>query len=120
MTYLAFLQQLYNRSWAAQRKVLRQDKQPCQICGDFRVEVTPEHFWLCRQHRIDLNNFQPIFTIFQKLERIGIVPPSEEDYLAGKVYVKKCKPKKVRFITDYKTSIWTYAIGPKGVKDIKY
>lgn len=120
MTYLQFLEQLYNRSWAAQRKELRKDKQLCFACGDWNVEVTPEGFWLCRQHRIELNNLQPKWTIFQKLDRIGVEPPSEADYLAGKVYVKKCKPKKIRFITDYKTSIFTYGSGSVAVKDVKY
>jgi len=116
MTYIEYLNQLYNRTWAAKRKQLRKDKEPCQICGDFQVEVTPEGFWLCRPHRVALNNIQPAWTILQKLERIGIEPPSEEDYLAGKVIVKKVKPKKIRFITDYKTSIWDYNPGAGGKK----
>ena len=120
MTYNDFLVQLYNRSWAAQRKQLRMDKQPCYACGDYTVEVTPEGFWLCRTHRVELNNMQPKWTVIQKLERIGIEPPSEEDFLAGNVYIKKCKPKKIRFILDYKTSIFTYGSGSVAVKDIKY
>jgi ribosomal protein L37AE/L43A len=120
MNYGEFLIQLYNRSWAAQRKQLRKDKQPCIICGEHNVEVTTEGFWLCREHRIELQNIQPKWTVLQKLDRIGVEPPTEEDYLAGKIYVKKCKPKKIRFILDYKTSIFTYGSGSIQVKDIKY
>ena len=117
MTYIEYLNQIYNRAWAARRKQLRKDKQPCQICGDFVVEVTPEEFWLCRQHRVELNTMQPVFTIFQRLNRIGIEPPSEEDFLSGAVKIKTVKPKKIKFIIDYKTSIWDYEFGAnKGKK----
>jgi ribosomal protein S14 len=116
MTYIEYLNQVYNRAWAARRKQLRKDKQPCQICGESVAEVTPEGFWLCRQHRVELNNMQPVWTVFQKLERLGIEPASEADFLAGKVKIKKVKPKKIRFIVAYKTSIWEYNAGSRGTK----
>lgn len=111
MTYIQYLNLLYNRSWAAQRKQLRKDKQPCMVCGDFIVEVTPEKFWLCREHRVQLNNMQPLWTIHEKLERIGIEPPSEEDWANGKIKVKKVAPKKIRWILNYKTTEWEYNPG---------
>jgi hypothetical protein len=59
---------------------------------------------------------QPVWTVLEKLERIGVEPPSEEDYSAGKIKVKKVAPKKIRWILDYKTSIWEYNIGSTGKK----
>lgn len=87
--YLAYLNRLYTRASAARRKKARANiGEPCAICGQEQAEYTVEGIFLCRPHRLEKESLQPKYTLFQKLERIGVQYPSEQDFLAGLVKEK--------------------------------
>lgn len=111
MSYKDYLIQLYNRTWAAKRKQLRKESVPCYVCGNPEVEITPEGLCLCRQHRVELNNNQPKFSIFQKLTRLGIDYPTEEEFKGIKI--KTVKPKRCRPLVVFKTEVHEYTHSKK-------
>lgn len=113
MTYMEYLEQLHKRASAAYRKRMRQNPEPCSMCGSHDSEVTPEGLWLCRHHKVQFQNMQKKFTVFEKLQRLGVEYPTEEDFNAGNVKIKKVnRTYKVPWKVAYRTVINYIEIGP--------
>ena len=100
MAYFRYLKRTYEQASAAWRRQQHKNPQPCQVCKDANAEVTPEGFWLCRQHKAELKALQPYKSHSQRLDAMGIAYLSKEDFDKGLEKPKKKRKVKVIEIKD--------------------
>lgn len=92
MEYREYLKKLHTRASAAYRKRMRQNPEPCAICGVKKSEVTPEGIWLCTMHNAEYKTLQPVKSLEEKLRQLGASFPTEEEFNAGAYKIKTRKP----------------------------
>lgn len=109
MDYKEYLNTLYRRASAARRKQLRKDPQPCEACGYSITSVSIDGIWLCDEHMKVLKQLQPMKSITQKLDALGVVYASEAEFNAGQYKLKKVSINyKVPWKVAYRTEEYDY------------
>lgn len=117
MTYKEYLDTLYRRASAAIRKQYRKNPQSCEVCNEINTAVTVDGLWLCDEHMKELKRLQPMLSVKQKLDKLGIAYASETEFNTGAFKLKQVKIEhKVPFKAAFRTEIYDYNGTGKGAK----
>ena len=117
MTYKEYLNTLYRRASAARRKQLRKNPQPCEVCGYTHTSVSVDGIWLCDEHMKILKQLQPMKSVAQKLDSLGIAYATELEFNNGQYKLKKVNINyKVPWKVSYRTEEYDYNGTGKVVK----
>ncbi len=109
MEYTEYLSILYRRASASKRKQLRKDPKPCEICGDKNTSVTVDGVWLCDEHMKELRSLQPVLTMQQKLDKLGVAYASIDEFSRGEFKLKQVNIEyKVPFKASFRTEVYDY------------